>query len=239
MRGALTTLTLLLALALTACAERPLDDAMFPLAEGRRWTYDVKSVWDLGAGSERTERDTLTLSNRGAQALGGARAWRRRSDSGVEYWLQSDASGIYRVASRSPVQREPLPDEPRRYVLQKPYAVGTQWEASTTAYLLARRNELPHALRHFIKPFPMVYRIEALDEKVQTAAGQFERCLRVAGRAEIRLYVDAMFQWRQIPLTTLEWYCPDVGLVKLERNEPSPTKFMVGGSMTMELASWQ
>ncbi len=227
---------LLSLLVLTACAERAPDDALFPLAEGRRWIYDVKSVYNDG---ERSERDRLTLTNRGAERLGEATAWRRRSDSGIEYWLQSDASGIYRVASRSPVQRTPVPDEPRRYVLRAPYAVGTQWEALTTAYLLERRNELPHALRHFVKPFPMVYRIEAVDQKVQSAAGDFERCLRVAGRAEIRLYVDAMFQWRQIPLTTLEWYCPDVGLVKLERSEPSPTKFMVGGSMTMELASWR
>ena len=110
--------------------------------------------------------------------------------------MRSDATGIYRIASRNPLEREPQLDAPRRYVLQKPYAVGTEWEAPTTAYVLARKNEVPREVRYVHKSFPMHYRIEALAEKVQTPAGKFEGCLRVAGRAEIRLYVEALLQWR-------------------------------------------
>ena len=228
----LTTVTVLLA----ACGATPGDDALFPLAEGRRWTYRVSTLIDE---ADTTERATLVLANRGSDTIDGAPSWRRRSDSGIEYWLRSDASGIYRIASRNPLEREPQLDKPRRYVLQKPYAVGTEWEAPTTAYVLARKNEVPREVRYIHKAFPMHYRIEALAEKVQTPAGEFDGCVRVSGRAEIRLYVDAMFQWRDIPLVTLEWYCPGVGLVRLERKEPSPTKFMVGGTVTMELTSWQ
>ena len=226
------TSTLLLA----ACRAGPGDDALFPLAEGRRWTYQVSTVVDE---ADATARETLVLANRGADTIDGAPSWRRRSDSGIEYWLRSDATGIYRIASRNPLEREPQLDAPRRYVLQKPYAVGTEWEAPTTAYVLARKNEVPREVRYVHKSFPMHYRIEALAEKVQTPAGKFEGCLRVAGRAEIRLYVEALLQWREIPLSTLEWYCPSVGLVRLERKEPSPSRFMVGGSVTMELTSWQ
>ena len=221
---------------LAACGTSPGDDALFPLAEGKRWTYRVSTVIDE---ADSTQLETLVLSNRGSDTIDGAPSWRRRSDSGIEYWLRSDATGIYRIASRNPLEREPQLDNPRRYVLQKPYAVGTEWEAPTTAYVLARKNEMPREVRHFHKAFPMRYRIEALAEKVKTPAGEFEGCVRVAGRAEIRLYVDAMFQWRDIPLVTLEWYCPGVGLVRLERKEPTPTKFMFGGSVTMELTSWQ
>jgi hypothetical protein len=186
-----------------------------------------------------TQRETLVVANRGPDRIDGAVSWRRRSDSGIEYWLRSDDTGIYRIAARTPLEAEPQTDRPRRYVLRKPYATGTQWESMTTTYVLARKNERPHEMRYVLKPFPMRYRIDALDQKVQTPAGSFEGCVRVAGRAEVRLYVDALFQWRDIPLTTLEWYCPAVGLVRLERNEPSPTKFMVGGTVTMELTSWQ
>ena len=223
-------------LLLAACRAGPGDDALFPLAEGRRWTYQVSTVVDE---VDATARETLVLANRGADTIDGALSWRRRSDSGIEYWLRSDATGIYRIASRNPLEREPQLDTLRRYVLQKPYAVGTEWEAPTTAYVLARKNEVPREVRYVHKAFPMHYRIEALAEKVQTPAGKFEGCLRVAGRAEIRLYVEALLQWREIPLFTLEWYCPSVGLVRLERKEPSPSRFMVGGSVTMELTSWQ
>ena len=228
----LTTATLLLA----ACGAAPGDDALFPLAEGRSWTYRVSTQIDE---ADTTERATLVLANRGSDTIDGVPSWRRRSDAGIEYWLRSDATGIYRIASRNPLEREPQLDKPRRYVLQKPYTVGTEWEAPTTTYVLARKNEVPREVRYIHKAFPMHYRIEALAEKVKTPAGDFEGCVRVSGRAEIRLYVDAMFQWRDIPLVTLEWYCPGVGLVRLERKEPSPTKFMVGGTVTMELTSWQ
>ena len=223
-------------LALAGCGTAPGDDALFPLAEGHRWTYRVATAIDEG---EAGTRERLTIANRGADRIDGAVSWRRRSGDGIEYWLRSDDTGIYRIATRNPLDREPQVDAQRRYVLRKPYAVGTEWEASTIAYVLARKNEVPREVRYTHKSFPMNYRIEALDQKVQTPAGDFEGCLRVAGRSEIRLYVDAMFQWRNIPLTTLEWYCPKVGLVKLERKEPSPSRFMVGGTVTMELTSWQ
>ena len=125
---------------LAACGESPGGDALFPLAEGRHWTYRVSTVIDeTGA----TERQTLKLANRGADRIDGALSWRRRSDSGNEYWLRSDATGVYRIAARNPLEREPQVDEQRRYVLRKPYAVGTEWEATTVAYVLARKNEVP------------------------------------------------------------------------------------------------
>ena len=220
---------------IAGCGEAPRDDALFPLAEGRSWTYRVSTIVDEADGAAR---ETITLSNRGADRIDGATSWRRRSDAGIEYWHRSDDTGIYRIAARNPLEREPQIDPQRRYVLRKPYVVGTEWEASTVAYVLARKNEVPREVRYTHKAFPMTYRIDALGESVQTAAGKFEGCVRVAGRAEIRLYVDAMFQWRQIPLASLEWYCPSVGLVRLERKEASPTRFMVGGTVTMELMSW-
>jgi len=38
--------------------------------------------------------------------------------------------------------------------------------------------------------------------------------VRVRGHGVVRLYADAVVGWRDMPLTTLEWYCPGVGLVK-------------------------
>jgi hypothetical protein len=227
---------LIVAVALAACGESPRDDDLFPLGEGRRWTYRVSTTIDE---AERTERETLVLANRGADRIDGAVSWRRRSDSGIEYWLRSDPTGIYRFATRNPLDREPRVDEQRRYVLRKPYVVGTEWEATTIAYVLARKNEVPREVRYTHKEFPMTYRIETLDDKVATPAGEFQGCLRVAGRSQIRLYVDTAKTWRDVPLNTLEWYCPKVGLVRLERLEPSPSRFMVGGSVTLELLAWQ
>jgi len=220
------------------CPRTAPSDAWFPLEAGHRWTYRVTTQGEDGA----SERETLTLRSLGAQtvtALGDAAAWRRRSDNGVDYWLRSDASGIYRVGSKTDLDAEPRPDKPARFVLKAPYEVGTHWQATTTSYLLMRRNEFPREIRHSHPSVPMAYQIDALDETVDTPAGRFSHCLRVRGNASVRVYADPASGWRDMPLTTLEWYCEGVGLVRLERKEPAGSAFLTGGTRTLELESWQ
>ncbi len=219
---------------LASCTGTVADDDYFPLDKGRSWTYAVSTSLDDHA--KQVER--LTISSRGAEKLGDEMAVRRHTSSGLDYFVRSDHSGVYRVASRTPLDRAPQADEPHRYVLQKPYAIGTQWKAMTTAYVLERRSEVPKEIRRTHKPFPMTYTIDALDESIEVPAGRFKGCLRVSGYAAVRLYVDAQFAWRDIGLTAREWYCPGVGLVRLEREELSPSRFMVGGHLVMELSAW-
>ena len=128
--------------ALLACNQKSPDKSFFPLDEGREWTYRVTKK--LGEDAE-PQVDKLTFSARGQQTLDSGPAMRRHSDNGVDYWLRSDDSGIYRVASKNPLDNEPKADNPPRYVLRKPFVLGTQWEASTVAYVLQRRNEVPRA----------------------------------------------------------------------------------------------
>lgn len=212
-------------------------DRWFPLGEGHHWTYRVTTV--TGEGIAAPDRSRLVIRNRGRDSIDGEAAWRRRSDDGNEYWHRSDASGVYRVASRGALDEKPRPDAPRRYVLRTPLEVGTSWQAPTVPYVLARTYQRPNALRHVMPPLTMTYRIDALDQTVEVPAGAFTGCLRVQGVAEIRLYVDSAREWRLIPMTSLEWYCPDVGLVRLERQEPSPTQLVVGGTVTLELVAWR
>jgi hypothetical protein len=229
----------MLCLLLAGCGRSASPDALFPLADGHRWTYRVTT---RSSADDPGERETLTLRTLAPEslaALGGANAWHRRSDSGVDYWLRADDAGIYRVATKSDVDAEPRLDTPQRFVLKKPYVVGTQWQATTTAYLLARRNEFPREIRHTHPSVPMTYQIEAVDDAVATPAARFEHCLRVRGTASVHVYADPASGWRDMPLTTLEWYCAGVGLVRVERSEPAGSAFLTGGTLTLELESWQ
>ena len=47
------------------------------------------------------EHEPRVIETLGRRRLESGEAWRRRSDSGVDYWLKSDAAGIYRVATRA------------------------------------------------------------------------------------------------------------------------------------------
>jgi hypothetical protein len=227
------------ALGLAGCSQSPPTASYFPLEAGHRWTYDVSTEWENNTISHEQQ----VMSTGGEQALpGGGPAWTRRSDSGVDYWLRSDASGVFRVASKHDNQAEPELDAASapRYVLKLPLAVGTSWQASTTAYLLKRNAEFPPEIRHSHKPVAMTYRIAALGDKVSTRAGDFSDCIRVQGQAMMRLFADPVVGFKDMPLLTTEWYCKGVGLVKLERQEPTDNAtFLQGGKLVMELTEWQ
>jgi hypothetical protein len=222
--------------ALSGCSRPNGEKSFFPLDEGRTWTYRVTKDLDEAADPDI---DYLSFAMKGPRKLESGLAERRHSDNGVDYFLRSDEQGIYRVASRNTLDENPKSDNPPRFVLKKPFAIGTQWQATTVPYLLQRRNEVPKEIRYTSKPIMMVYTIAALDQKIDTPAGQFEGCIKVTGEAQIKLYVDAQFSWRDIPLFSTEWYCPGVGLARVERVEKSPSRFMIGGSQTLDLVDYK
>ena len=207
----------------------------FPLEAGHRWVYELSSEWENNTG----ERETLVLQTLGEQALDGGKAWRRRSDSGIDYWLRADATGIFRVATKTDLQADAQPDKAPRFVLKMPLAVGTSWQALTTSYLLRRNADFPPEIRHTHKPVMMTYRIEAVGQAVITRAGKFDDCILVAGSAVMKLFADPVVGFRDMPLATTEWYYKGVGLVKVVRAEPANSTFLAGGTMTMELTEWQ
>lgn len=235
MRHLLALAAVAAGLALAGCSPPP-GVGYFPLEKGHRWVYQSTSEWE----NATVERETVELATLGEDTLESGKAWRRRSASGVEYWLRADDSGVYRVASKTDLAPEPVPDKPVRYVLKAPLAVGTTWAASTTAYLLRRNAEFPPEIRHSHAPVAMSYRIEAVGENVRTPAGEFKDCLRVQGSAVMRLFADPVVGFRDMPLATTEWYCKGVGLVRLERSEPANNStFLIGGKLVMELTEWQ
>lgn len=232
------TSILLLALSATlaGCGKPAVEASLFPLEPGRRWVYDVKSEWE----NNTVEHETRTITTEGEDTLPqGGRAWRRRSADGVDWWLRVDDGGVYRVATKSDLDEDPRADANKRYVLKAPIAVGTGWQATTTAYLLRRRAEFPPEIRHSHPAVVMTYTIDSLDDTVQVRAGRFERCVRVGGQAVIKLFADPVVGWRELPLTTTEWYCRGPGLVKVERKEPARSTFLEGGTQTLELIEWQ
>lgn len=225
-------------LLLAACQPPPRGTALFPLDDGRRWTYRVITERE----DEGREVEQITLRNLGAETLGEDEArqpgpaWRRRSDSGVDYWLREDASGIYRVASKSDLQERPQPDAQRRYVLKQPLAEGTHWIAETTPYLLQRTQDWPREIRHSHPSLPMSFSIQALGVTARANGVAFEGCVQVEGRGKLHLFVDPVAGFRDVPIVQREWYCPGVGLVRLERDELTGSpRYLFGGRLVMEL----
>lgn len=233
--AALTALTALAALLAAGCTQRHPTETLFPLEPGHRWTYtQVKELED-----GRNESAPLVMQTLSTESYEGATAYRRQSTDGVDYWLRRDETGVYRVASKYIFDEEPRKDPEPRYVLKAPLAKGTEWQVPASSYVLVRSQGYQLEIRHDNAPIQMRYVIEALDDKVSTAAGDFEACLRVQGKGSVRLYTDGSTGWKDMPLISTEWYCPGPGLVKLIREEPAQSSFLTGGKLTLELQEWQ
>ena len=141
-------------------------------------------------------------------------------------------------------QVETVYDEPDgktlRYTLEMRNLGSAALADGSTAWL-RRRNEQPAEFRYLdkFKNIPMVFTVADMDVKIITPAGQFEHCMRVDGKMGMMLWNDQANAYKPTDLTTREWYCPDVGLVQVERDEPTTAKFFQGGSMRMKLLRYE
>jgi hypothetical protein len=225
---------------LTGCDQPAKDNPLFPLAAGKRWTYQIETVYD--APDAKTTVHKLEMRNLGSAELSdGTKAWVRRSSNGHEYWLVTDDSGIQRVAMKSPTKDQAVMDEEPRTVLPQPLKVGSTWTLPTVPYFLRRRNENPSEFRYVAKyqNLPMVFTVADMNVKISTPAGNFDNCTRVDGTMEMMLWNDAIFAYKPTPILSREWFCPGVGLVQVEREEPTTAKLFQGGTMRMTLLKYQ
>lgn len=206
------------------------SQGLFPLVEGTTWVYRVET--DM---SDAAIEDTLTLSVDRQIDFEGQPTWVRRSAEGAEYYLQRNASGIFRVARRTDMDELATKDPKPRYVLKTPLRVGELWDGgSTVPYLIRRPNQVPNDLKQSHQA-NMTYRVEALNQEVDVPLGQYAGCAHVVGEASVRIFTDPIHGFNDVPLITHEWFCPGVGLVKFSREEKVPGQFMTGGKVTYQL----
>lgn len=228
---------LLLPILVAACGRQSDTASYFPLAPHSAWTYDVTT--DIDDATRKSVQVIRTLDERSHD---GKPIIVRRSEIdgsiGVEYWLRETPESIVRIAQRTDLQDEAVLDPSPRTVLRLPIKAGGTWAAPTVPYTILRKSEYPRELKYG-KPVSMTYNVETLGDEVTVPAGTFRNCARVKGLAELTLYTDPVSGFRKVPITTTEWYCPGIGLTKLERIEPLSTSFFSGGSVRMVLSDYR
>jgi hypothetical protein len=215
---------------LTACSGTNQSEAWFPLDTAAPQTYAVRTQ-----RGDEVSTQTWTQRAIGPAPWEGGVAYVRTHSEGVEFYLRKTADGsIERVAHRTVIDHQPIADEAPRTVLKAPFAVGTEWKTQSVPYVLRRKNEYPYDLKHSHK-VQLDWKIEALDERVETRAGTYSPCLRAVGRGALNLYTDPVAGFANVPIVSTEWYCKGVGLAKWIRSEKVRTGFFVGGEITAEL----
>lgn len=228
---------MLVVITLVTGCDKASETSYFPIAKGTEWIYEVTT--EMGGSATR---ELQTIRALGEQVDDGETLVVRRSElgrtAGVEYLLRVSDNGVTRVGQRTDLQEVPVRDETPRTVLKYPLKTGIGWSAPTVPYTILRANEYPRELKYG-KPVMMSYTVESVDEEVAVPAGTYRHCARILGQATLTLYTDPVNGFAKVPVTTMEWYCPGVGLVKLERVEKLATAFFTGGSVKMVLASFR
>lgn len=211
---------------------QPPDPGYFPLRDGASWEYRLTQSWSDGERSDR-----YAVQNLGAALPDGRPVTIRRNDRGTDYYIERNQQGIARVAKRTAVESVPRPDPEPRYILKFPLRPGSEWRVSSHPYLLKRL--LPYRER-FNRDLDLVMHYSIVSDRAQVSvpAGRFTDCLLVRGEGILRIYADAVAGVSEVPVSSLEWYAPGVGLVKLERREELDTTQIIGGTARLELVRY-
>lgn len=159
-----------------ACTRTPMDDAYFPLGDGRSWTYAITR-------DERREGEApvqLTVAVVGKEEVSGQRVTRERiAVDGEEHFLfvGVDEHGIFRHATQSPGQPAPSVEDERDYFLVQPLQVGETWKGQAAPTFLDVGDV----------QVPIQSTVVSTTDTVKTPAGEFTGCvkIRVTGKAEI------------------------------------------------------
>jgi len=180
------------------CADR--SEKLYPLAEGRAWTYQIaiESAW----GS--TNSATFTLTNMPKRKLNGKSVVPQKTDVENQTFFSfvgSDGTGIFILGSQGPKAAEPQILDPVAYLLKKPYEQGTKWQYQSSG-VAALETDTPPTLEATI---------ESTDETVTVPAGTFSHCIKVVGRGEKR---SGYMNRSTVAVEETSWFCPKIGLVR-------------------------
>jgi len=231
---AILLVSLIALLGLSGCNSKPAPTDYFPLDKGLSWKYQVTDT-------AKQEKGFYSVTNVGTTQVAGETATIRRTDDGRDYYLVKKPDGIYRYATRTLFETEPVIDEQPRMVLPLPFLgdAEREWSSKTVSYVIRRSG--PSTITTEERPpqeFIMNYSVVSQNETVMVPAGRFKNCLLVEGLATLTMFADPLTGFVDIPIRTREWYAPGVGLVKLERSEPLKTRVYLGGSYLFELVGF-
>lgn len=220
-------------IALSACDGDADSQAFYPLTPGLQWTYRVEHK-RLGQALQTSTRVMENVSRDDFAGEPGVAI--RRNENGARYYVVRRDNGYYRVAVKSVLHHHPIMDQPPVKILPLPPEPGQTWDEPAHTYMLDRARTFvsEHAPGNTIR---LDYRIESEDTAVNVPAGRFTGCLKIVGETSFHLGAGVGFLPSDAPIVQHEWYCPGIGLVRLERDEKitNDARVITGGHMRMVL----
>ena len=232
-RAPAALLGMLLAIMLCGCERARPEQNYFPLTAGLQWQYRITRTTMDGA---RELRYSIAVGQHAVDEPADVRT--RVTLDGRRYVYRVNEAGIYRVAMQGRAGQGQADDDAQQMVMPAHLKITQQWQGRTATSVLESSAAPWESLFRVHVPLEMRYRVESLSASVDTPAGHFTRCLLVAGRGSTESELGNGIGRAKLEITSREWYAPDVGLVRMERNEQTSAKALSGGSLVMELDRW-
>lgn len=214
---------------LPACNREP--PGFYPFTPDLTWHYQLSTT----IGDETTQQ-TYIVSNRPSLRWEDRTVHVRRLPDGTRWYYLETGDGVYRIATQTPVQPEPVPvARDSRTVLAYPLRRGQSWFTNSETQTLNKSPEIQQSVFRLIVPVTLKHTIESLNDTITVTAGTYDGCLRVQGYGKAATRPRDDMGETLIEVETTDWYAPGVGLVKSIRRETSNDAAIVGGEVRFEL----
>lgn len=204
----------------------------FPLEKGWTWEYRITRTTSDGAA-----RQKYYVTNLAPMKLQEEWVVPRKTLAGNVYYYKETAEGFERVAKRTASDADIALDKKRRILLPAPISQGTRWTYPTQTSLLEKTGPPQRTEYRIRAPVKLNYVIESIDDEVRVPAGRFTRCLRVRGAGSSNVNAANYVGRAHVEVEHIDWYAPEVGLVKTIRREKISSPAIDPGELVMELES--
>lgn len=221
----------LLLFSLSACNETDIE--YFPLNEGKQWQYKV-TLHDMDVEKKYKQ----LIVNEAPYQEDGKEIFSRKINDEVVYLYKPTDQGVRRVGLKRKKDINIVLEKQDFYAIKFPLEVGTSWQQETVTGVLEvviapfRRHYALHT------PVQMQYEIVSINEQVKVPAGRFEKCIKVIGVGGRKVEAEKTIGIIDVTIESSDWYCPNVGLVKSQRDEKTSSTVLVKGDFLMELESF-
>lgn len=199
------------------------------------WT--IYAVDDEVLGDRRTNR--YVSANLPEQQFNGEMLSRSSSQASSLEYLRRTGAGIERVAHRNASTAGVVDDVPARTILPPTLELGESWGVTSSLGVIESRT-FARRDRVIGRRYPVTINkhIAAIDERVVVPAGTFDGCLRIDGAGHTVVAADRGNHEVVVQVVTREWFAPGIGLIKLEREESSPSSFLKAGTQRWQLLDY-
>lgn len=219
-------------LLIAGCSQK--DESYFPLNNGYKWVYDVSLETEDGL-----EKQKYILANLGESEREDKSVYLRQSlDGTILYYSVSD-EGTHYLGSVNDKGLKPEFKEDKHLVMPFSYAVGTEWQQSTTTKLLKKTGPPQKTVFEIFAEVLLESKIESLNETVKVPAGTFKNCMKITMYGSSFKDAGNYVGLTLVDVQQTSWYAKGVGLIKMERIETTKSDALDKGELLVELVTFQ